>query len=311
MYQGRLWLFRGYRNRGIIVISIFVLIFTNTILYGEENNKNIKLDNIKVDIEELKNIFNPAVKKFKDSKIKKIIIDPGHGGKDPGSIGVDKIKEKDVVLSFAIELRDELKKVLPDKEIVLTRDGDTYPTLEERYKDANKNANIDKEKSDNAIFISIHANASLNSKAKGFEVYFLTSQESSEYARSVSLFENETIVKFSGINPYKYKESSSQITHNYMLVEEYQRESRLLAEEIVKEAYKVDGVYHRSKPVVNALFYVLKGALMPAVLVELGFITNPDDAKFLTTKDTRIKLVKSMAKAIKSYTEKIDTKLLN
>lgn len=306
MYQGRLCLFRGYRRR-IVFISIFVLILTNTFLYSE----NIKIENVDINIEELKAIFNPAVKKFKDSKIKKIIIDPGHGGKDPGSIGVNKIKEKDVVLSFSIELRDELKKILPDKEIVLTRDGDTYPTLEERYKDANKNANIDKEKSDNTIFISIHANASLNSKAKGFEVYFLTSQESSEYARSVSLFENETIVKFSGLNPYKYKESSSQVTHNYMLIEQYQRESRLLAEEIVKEAYKVNGVYHRSKPVVNALFYVLKGALMPAVLVELGFITNPDDAKFLTTKDTRIKLVKSMAKAIKNYTEKIDNTLLN
>ena len=296
MYQGRLWLFRGNkRERRITLFFIIVLTLFNTYFLYPQNNDKIKLDNLNIKVEDLKKAFNPAVNKFNEKTISTIIIDPGHGGKDPGAIGINKLFEKDVVLSFSLELEEELKKIMPDVKIVLTRKGDTYPTLEERFKIANDAAKINTDKSKNALFVSVHANASFSPSAKGFEAYFVSAQESSEYARAVSMFENEALVKFDNIDTSKYEKDSSQITHNYMLVEQYQKESRLLAESITEQVLKVSGVARRTKPVQNALFYVLKGAIMPSTLIELGFITNPDDAKFMKTKETRLKMVKATA----------------
>ncbi|MEI0476293.1 N-acetylmuramoyl-L-alanine amidase [Brachyspira pulli] len=304
MYQGRLWLFRGNkRERRITLFFIIVLTLFNTYFLYPQNNDKIKLDNLNIKVEDLKKAFNPAVNKFNEKTISTIIIDPGHGGKDPGAIGINKLFEKDVVLSFSLELEEELKKIMPDVKIVLTRKGDTYPTLEERFKIANDAAKINTDKSKNALFVSVHANASFSPSAKGFEAYFVSAQESSEYARAVSMFENEALVKFDNIDTSKYEKDSSQITHNYMLVEQYQKESRLLAESITEQVLKVSGVARRTKPVQNALFYVLKGAIMPSTLIELGFITNPDDAKFMKTKETRLKMVKATAEGIKKYIE--------
>ena len=294
----------GRGKRRITVILILVLSFFNIALA-----ENIKLDNLNIKAEDLKKTFNPVVSKFNEKTITTIIIDAGHGGKDPGSIGINKLKEKDIVLSFSLELKEELKKILPNADIILTRDKDTYPTLQERYKIANSSAKINENKSKNALFISVHANASLSPKAKGFEAYFITAQESSEYARAVSILENSALVKFDKVDASKYEENISQLTHNYMLVEQHQKESRLLAQSIVDEVYKVSGVSKRNKPVQNALFYVLKGSLMPSTLIEIGFITNEEDAKFMNTKETRIKMVKATANGIKKFIKEFeDTK---
>ena len=291
----------GRRKRRIAIVLIFLLSFFKIVL-----SENIKLDNLNIKPEDLKKIFNPVVSKFNEKTITTIIIDAGHGGKDPGSIGINKLKEKDIVLSFSLELKEELKKILPNVDIFLTRDKDIYPTLQERYKIANSSAKINLEKSKNALFISVHANASLSPNAKGFEAYFITAQESSEYARAVSILENSALVKFDKVDASKYEENASQLTHNYMLVEQHQKESRMLAQSIVDEVYKVSGVSKRNKPVQNALFYVLKGSLMPSTLIEIGFITNEEDAKFMNTKETRIKMVKATATGIKKFIEEFE-----
>lgn len=307
MYQGRLRIFRGNIGRFKRRIAfILILVFG---LINIAKSETVKLNNLKIKPEDLKKTFNPVANKFNQKTITAIIIDAGHGGKDPGSIGINKIKEKDIVLSFSLELKEELKKILPNVDIVLTRDKDTYPTLQERYKIANTAAKIETDKPENALFISVHANASLSPSAKGFEAYFITAQESSEYARAVSMLENSTLVKFDKIDASKYEENSSQLTHNYMLVEQYQKESRLLAQSIVDEVYKVSGISKRNKPVQNALFYVLKGSIMPSTLIEIGFITNEEDAKFMNTKETRIKMVKATALGIKKFIKEFeDTK---
>ena len=304
MYKRRLRIFGrnvGRRKRRIAIILIFLLIFFKIAL-----SENIKLDNLNIKPEDLKKNFNPVANKFNEKTITTIIIDAGHGGKDPGSIGINKLKEKDIVLSFSLELKEELKKVLPNMDIFLTRDKDIYPTLQERYKIANSSAKINLEKSKNALFISVHANASLSPNAKGFEAYFITAQESSEYARAVSILENSALVKFDKVDASKYEENISQLTHNYMLVEQHQKESRMLAQSIVDEVYKVSGVSKRNKPVQNALFYVLKGSLMPSTLIEIGFITNEEDAKFMNTKETRIKMVKATATGIKKFIKEFE-----
>ncbi|WP_353960840.1 N-acetylmuramoyl-L-alanine amidase [uncultured Brachyspira sp.] len=307
MYQGRLRIFRGNIGRFKRRIAfILILVFS---LINIAKSETVKLNNLKIKPEDLKKTFNPVANKFNQKTITAIIIDAGHGGKDPGSIGINKIKEKDIVLSFSLELKEELKKILPNVDIVLTRDKDTYPTLQERYKIANTAAKIETDKPENALFISVHANASLSPSAKGFEAYFITAQESSEYARAVSMLENSALVKFDKIDASKYEENSSQLTHNYMLVEQYQKESRLLAQSIVDEVYKVSGISKRNKPVQNALFYVLKGSIMPSTLIEIGFITNEEDAKFMNTKETRIKMVKATALGIKKFIKEFeDTK---
>lgn len=307
MYQGRLRIFRGNIGRFKRRIAfILILVFG---LINIAKSETVKLNNLKIKPEDLKKTFNPVANKFNQKAITAIIIDAGHGGKDPGSIGINKIKEKDIVLSFSLELKEELKKILPNVDIVLTRDKDTYPTLQERYKIANTAAKIETDKPENALFISVHANASLSPSAKGFEAYFITAQESSEYARAVSMLENSALVKFDKIDASKYEENSSQLTHNYMLVEQYQKESRLLAQSIVDEVYKVSGISKRNKPVQNALFYVLKGSIMPSTLIEIGFITNEEDAKFMNTKETRIKMVKATALGIKKFIKEFeDTK---
>lgn len=304
MYQGRLRIFRGNIGRFKIRIAfILILVFG---LINIAKSETVKLNNLKIKPEDLKKTFNPVANKFNQKTITAIIIDAGHGGKDPGSIGINKIKEKDIVLSFSLELKEELKKILPNVDIVLTRDKDTYPTLQERYKIANTAAKIETDKPENALFISVHANASLSPSAKGFEAYFITAQESSEYARAVSMLENSALVKFDKIDASKYEENSSQLTHNYMLVEQYQKESRLLAQSIVDEVYKVSGISKRNKPVQNALFYVLKGSIMPSTLIEIGFITNEEDAKFMNTKETRIKMVKATALGIKKFIKEFE-----
>ncbi len=291
----------GRGKRRIAIVLIFLLGLFKIALA-----ENIKLDNLNIKPEDLKKNFNPVVSKFNEKTITTIIIDAGHGGKDPGSIGINKLKEKDIVLSFSLELKEELKKVLPNVDIFLTRDKDIYPTLQERYKIANSSAKINLEKSKNALFISVHANASLSPNAKGFEAYFITAQESSEYARAVSILENSALVKFDKVDASKYEENASQLTHNYMLVEQHQKESRMLAQSIVDEVYKVSGVSKRNKPVQNALFYVLKGSLMPSTLIEIGFITNEEDAKFMNTKETRIKMVKATATGIKKFIKEFE-----
>ena len=307
MYQGRLRIFRGNIGRFKRRIAfILILVFG---LINIAKSETVKLNNLKIKPEDLKKTFNPVANKFNQKTITAIIIDAGHGGKDPGSIGINKIKEKDIVLSFSLELKEELKKILPNVDIVLTRDKDTYPTLQERYKIANTAAKIETDKPENALFISVHANASLSPSAKGFEAYFITAQESSEYARAVSILENSALVKFDKVDASKYEENSSQLTHNYMIVEQYQKESRLLAQSIVDEVYKVSGISKRNKPVQNALFYVLKGSIMPSTLIEIGFITNEEDAKFMNTKETRIKMVKATALGIKKFIKEFeDTK---
>lgn len=304
MYQGRLRIFRGNIGRFKRRIAfILILVFG---LINIAKSETVKLNNLKIKPEDLKKTFNPVANKFNQKTITAIIIDAGHGGKDPGSIGINKIKEKDIVLSFSLELKEELKKILPNVDIVLTRDKDTYPTLQERYKIANTAAKIETDKPENALFISVHANASLSPSAKGFEAYFITAQESSEYARAVSMLENSALVKFDKIDASKYEENSSQLTHNYMLVEQHQKESRLLAQSIVDEVYKVSGISKRNKPVQNALFYVLKGSIMPSTLIEIGFITNEEDAKFMNTKETRIKMVKATALGIKKFIKEFE-----
>jgi len=198
-----------------------------------------------------------------------ILIDPGHGGKDPGTIGsyvengkTIPVYEKNIALTVSLSLYDMLCKSYPDKKILLTRSGDTYPSLEDRVEMANK---VPLKKNEAILFISIHANANLSKRPYGFEVWYLPQ----EYRRN--LIDKNT--------------ASKEIAHilNSMLEEEFSTESILIAKNILDGLDAQIGKVSKNRGLKEQEFFVVRNAKMPSVLIELGFVTNPEEAKRLNT----------------------------
>ena len=197
------------------------------------------------------------------ARIQYIVIDPGHGGKDPGAIGYfnsggekRSLQEKDVVLNKAIETARMLSARFPDKEIILTRNDDRYLKLEERTEIANS---IDLKDNESMIFVSIHANASFNTTARGFEVWYLPP----EYRRDL-------------IDPESMKEVDSDVIPilNTMLEEEYTVESVILGDKLLKSLDEQVGDISINRGPKEESWFVVRNARMPSVLIELGFVTN-------------------------------------
>ncbi len=203
-----------------------------------------------------------------------IVIDPGHGGKDPGAIGEHKVGsgtlrvlEKDLALATALRLRDRLRSAFPDRDIVMTRDTDTYPTLEERVAKAHS---VELESNEAVIYVSIHANASFNKKANGYEVWYLDP----DYRRRDL------------VDPKKASEADPSIVSiwNNMLEEEYTTESFMLAKRISTRLAETLGDATRNRGIRAEQWFVVRNAKMPSVLVELGFVTEPDEARKLADR---------------------------
>jgi N-acetylmuramoyl-L-alanine amidase len=217
-------------------------------------------------------------------RIAAIIIDPGHGGKDNGAVATHliggksiTIKEKDVTLQVSLKLRDLLKTKYPEKKILMTRDSDTYPTLEDRVAIANSVPLRDNEA---IVFISIHANASFNKSARGYEVWYL----SPEYRRTL-------------IDKNKTKESTEVLPIlNAMLEEEFTTESILMARSIMNRFDQTIGKLSPPRGIKAEEWFVVRNARMPSVLVELGFVTNPEDAKLFLDPEYLRKLSEALYK---------------
>ncbi len=227
-------------------------------------------------------------KKF--TEIKRIVIDPGHGGKDPGAIGPKGLLEKNVVLAVGKSLARILKEKY-NMEVILTRDKDVYIPLEERTAIANSNSAD--------LFISIHANASRRRSAKGIETYILN-WTSDEEAIRVAARENAISFK-------KMKQSQSELQ---MILQDLARDDK--KDKSMKLAYNVqnsvvDILSHDYNKIIDlgvkqALFYVLVGAEMPSILVEISFISNREEEKRLSQKKYRGKIAEAIAKGVKYYT---------
>ncbi|MEO0088757.1 MAG: N-acetylmuramoyl-L-alanine amidase [candidate division WOR-3 bacterium] len=220
--------------------------------------------------------------------IKLVVIDPGHGGKDPGAIGKMGTKEKDLNLKIARKLKKYLEKYGLD--VILTRNSDIFLSLSERAKIANDN------KAD--LFISIHCNSApkKNSYASGFEVYFL-SEARSDWERAVAQAENEVI---------KYEITKSDVNDDLLAFiladlaqQEFLKESQELAAAIQDAVCEVLDIENRG--VKQAGFYVLKGAFMPAVLIECGFLSNRKEEALLIKDWYQDKLAKGIAEGIKRF----------
>jgi len=222
--------------------------------------------------------------------VRTIVIDPGHGGKDPGCRSKSGAKEKDIVLRLAKILAKKIKKELGCK-VYLTRTSDVFLSLEQRTAIANM------KKAD--LFISLHVNAHKSSKVRGVETYFLNIA-TDERSVVVAARENATSEK---------NISDLQTILNDLMLNTKIQESSRLAHEVQKGMVSyVSNSYRKPRDlgVKQAPFYVLIGAQMPAVLVETGFLTNPTEGKKLLTGGYRSCIAEGISGGIKSYVNSID-----
>ncbi len=225
-----------------------------------------------------------------DNSIKTIVIDPGHGGKDPGAIGYRKTREKDITLIIAKKVKQIMRKELPDVKILLTRSTDKFVSLQDRTKFANsKHADL---------FVSIHCNASKSRKASGTEVYFLSTAKTTE-ARAVESLENSVVFKYEGGQKALKNYDNLAFILMDMAQNEQLEESSQLAMILQKNISQK--CRNHSRGVKQAGFYVLKGAYMPAVLIETGFISNPKEEKKLNNTSYQNKMADSIVKGIKNF----------
>jgi N-acetylmuramoyl-L-alanine amidase len=218
-----------------------------------------------------------------------IVIDPGHGGDDTGAKGVGGTLEKDVTLSIARKLRTALVNTL-GYQVFLTRDKDEDIPLDERTAVAN-NYKAD-------LFLSIHANASRSHGATGSEVYFLSYQASDEESRRVAASEGPPPAPGTDASESSGGTDLALILWD-MAQAEHLEESSALASRVQEELTAATGVGQRG--VKQAPFRVLVGAAMPAALVEVAFISNPEEEKLLASDAFQARVVSAIAKGISRY----------
>jgi N-acetylmuramoyl-L-alanine amidase len=242
----------------------------------------------------IQNVFSRAIKEDAGRfRIAAIIIDPGHGGKDSGATSkldfningkTYKAIEKNIVLEVSKRLKTVLEQAYPGKQILMTRDSDTFPSLDARTAIANSVPLRDNEA---IIYISIHANKTIdsNSRARGYEVWYLNPN-----------------IRRNVIDAAKYTDSPGILPIlNDMLQEEYTTESVIIARSILKSFGEVLGPAVPSRGLKAGEWMVVKNSRMPAVLVELGFLDNRDDVILMTTDDGLHKLTEALYKGITGF----------
>ena len=228
-----------------------------------------------------------------------VVLDPGHGGKDPGALGAIS-KEKDIVLSVAKKLGEKINKNHSDVKVIFTRTTDKFVPLNERPKIANK-ANAQ-------LFISLHCNALDRRKAspQGVETYILglhRSEDNLEVAKrenSVIVYEDNYETKYQGFDP---KEPESYIIFEFMsnkFLEQSLNFATLTQHELI------NGAKRSNRKVKQAGFLVLRETGMPSVLIELGFISNRTEEKFLNSTNGQNILVNSIHTAFTEYKREYD-----
>ena len=217
--------------------------------------------------------------------LRKIVLDPGHGGKDPGAIGRDGIAEKDIVLSIAKKLARKLTTEM-GVQVVLTRNDDRYVALEDRTATANAE--------DADLFISLHMNASPKTDAKGVETYYLDNT-TDEAAIRLAARENGT----SRRNISDLQFILSDMTQNMKLEDSITLAHRLQGSMVGGMTKVMSDV--KDLGVKKALFYVLVGARMPSVLVEMFFITNRGEGRAMSRENHQDAMVEALYEGIEKF----------
>lgn len=230
-----------------------------------------------------------------------IVIDPGHGGKDPGCVGAIS-KEKAINLAVALQLGNLIEQNHKDVNVIYTRKTDVFIALDERANIANRN------KAD--LFISIHVNSVKRGNASGTETYTIglsNSDENLDVAmreNSVILMEDDYLRKYEGFDP---KSTESYIIFEF-IQNKHMEQSVSLASEIQKSFVKSN---RSNRGVRQAGLLVLRKTSMPSVLIELGFISNRTEEHFMASKEGQSTLAQSIYRAFSNYKKDYDRKLGN
>jgi N-acetylmuramoyl-L-alanine amidase len=230
-------------------------------------------------------------------KISRVVIDPGHGGHDPGAVG-KKSKEKDIVLDVSLMTGNMIKTFCPDVEVFYTRDKDVFVELFRRAKIANdKNADL---------FISIHCNAAKRTEARGTEVFVMgldKSDQNLEIAKKENasiLLEEDYEAKYEGIDP-----NSTEAYIGFSLFQ------HAFLEQSLRFAAKAMGSFNShvsltDRGVKQAPFLVLWRTTMPSVLIEIGFISNPVEEEFMMKEENKKKIAYAIYKAFVQYKSDVE-----
>lgn len=225
-------------------------------------------------------------------KVRKVVIDAGHGGKDPGAVGKYS-KEKDIALSIALKTGNYIQKNLPDVEVIYTRKTDVFVELHNRARIANDN--------EADLFISIHCNANNSSKPYGTETYVMGLHKS-QANLEVAKLENAAILKeedysdmYDGFDPSR---DEDYIT--LTLFQNAHLESSLILASTVQDQFR-ERAGLKDRGVWQAGFWVLYKTAMPGILVETGFLSNANDEKYLRSDDGQSYIASAIYRAFKEY----------
>ena len=222
--------------------------------------------------------------------LRKIVLDAGHGGHDTGARSPQGLNEKDVNLALALKLAKKLRR-RTNLEVVLTRHDDTFIPLPERTRIANE-AGAD-------LFMCLHANGAYSQTATGFEVYFLSARASDARAAALARLENSAEALGGAVDGLPAGgDDLSAIFHDLIRTENLAASQRMA---VAIQARLDLAMNIENRGVKQAPFYVLVGAQMPAVLVEVGFMSNPDEAAMLFRPEVQDRIVDALYDAILYY----------
>jgi N-acetylmuramoyl-L-alanine amidase len=225
-----------------------------------------------------------------EAPIKRIVIDPGHGGHDTGTISPSGMREKDLVLDVAHKLRAYIKHKYPDVEVILTRDSDRFIALEERTALANSR------RAD--LFISIHANASPSRIASGVETYFLSPDRAPQEDADTATRENARVAAEKPADKAQPIVASVTVGNR---VAESRELARYIQSGLVRGIGAASPRTAANRGVKHAAFVVLLGASMPSVLAEVSFLSNPKDDALLQTLPFRDRIAASLFAGLNAY----------
>ena len=232
-------------------------------------------------------------------QVKKIVIDAGHGGKDPGTMGAH-AKEKDIALSISLKLGGYIQKYLPDVEVIYTRDKDVFIPLDERPKIANRHGAD--------LFISIHVNAIGNKPTVyGTETYVM-GLDKSESNLKVAMREN-SVIKYEENVQETYGNFDPNSDESYIIFDLYQSvflESSVNLAEKIQDQFG-ERVQRKNRGVKMERFWVLWATTMPSVLVETGYITNPEEEKYLSSEKGQALIASGIFRAVRDYKNQVES----
>ena len=227
--------------------------------------------------------------------LRTLVLDAGHGGHDPGAVGPGGLMEKDLVLDVTRRVATLVEAGLPGIKVLLSRKSDYFVPLRERTSFANR------ERAD--LFVSIHANAHREAASEGVETYFLSSEASDNASRQVAAAEN-SVVQLEKQAPRGSRTDVVKAILWDLAQSGFQQESSRLAE-VVQDSM-TQSLKIPNRGVKQAGFYVLGGAAMPAILVEIGFVTNPKEERKLKDSNYRDEIAHAIFAGIAGYKQDLD-----